>query len=78
MLIYVYLLLVIFYVQDLEGYANIYSGLAKLFRLIHIADHCPQLRVEALKMAIQHVINTHNVAMYQQLYKKLRDATATM
>lgn len=48
--------------------------MAKLFRLIHIADHSPALRLEALKMAIEHVKNTFNVAMYQQLHKKMRDA----
>jgi len=63
--------------QDLEGYINNYTGMAKLLRLIHIADHCPTLRVEALKMAILHVQGTFNVAMYQQLHKKLRDALAS-
>lgn len=56
---------------DLEYYANSYEGLARLYRLIYIADHCPTLRLEALKMAIQYVMNTYNVTMYQQLYKKV-------
>ncbi|CAL8100263.1 unnamed protein product [Orchesella dallaii] len=58
---------------DLESYINSYNGMAKLLRLIHIADHCPSLKVEALKMAINHVQGTFNVAMYQQLHKKLRE-----
>lgn len=61
---------------DLESYANSYSGLAKLHRLIFIADHCPSLRVEAIKMAINYVMaTTYNVTMYQLLHKKLADMT---
>lgn len=59
---------------DLESYANSYSGLAKLCRLIFIADHCPTLRLEAIKMAINYVMaTTYNVNMYQMLHKKLAD-----
>lgn len=61
---------------DLESYANSYSGLAKLHRLIFIADHCPSLRLEAIKMAINYVMaSTYNVTMYQLLHKKLADMT---
>lgn len=61
---------------DLETYANSYSGLAKLHRLIFIADHCPTLRLEAIKMAINCVMaTTYNVTMYQLLHKKLADMT---
>lgn len=55
-------------------YANSYSGLAKLYRLSYIADHCPSLRVEALKMAITQVMTTYNVSLYQSLHKKLLQA----
>ncbi|KAG5678480.1 hypothetical protein PVAND_008150 [Polypedilum vanderplanki] len=59
---------------DLESYANSYTGLARLYRLIYIADHCPTLRLEALKMAINYVMSTtYNVNMYQLLHKKLAD-----
>jgi COP9 signalosome complex subunit 1 len=59
---------------DLESYANSYTGLAKLYRLLFIADHCPSLRLEAIKMAIHYVMSqTYNVNMYQQLHKKLAD-----
>lgn len=57
---------------DLEAYANSYTGLARLYRLMYIADHCPTLRVEALKMAISYVMQTYNVNLYQQLHKKLQ------
>ena len=36
----------------IQTYAASYSGLAKLNRLQFIAEHCPLLRVEALKLAI--------------------------
>lgn len=58
---------------DLEAYANSYEGLARCFRLMYIADHCPLLRVDALKMAIAHVMTTLNTTLYQQLHKKLID-----
>lgn len=60
--------------QDLETYANCYTGLAKLQRLIFIADRCPQLRVEALRMAIHYVQTTYNVNLYTQLHRKLQEA----
>lgn len=56
---------------DIEVYANSYTGLARLYRLIYIADHCPTLRLEALKMAITYVTTTYNVALYQALHKKV-------
>ncbi|XP_071445855.1 COP9 signalosome complex subunit 1 [Hetaerina americana] len=58
---------------DLEAYANSYSGLAKLYRLMYIADHCPSLKLEALKTAINYVMITYNVTLYQQLHKKLQE-----
>ncbi|XP_014248261.1 COP9 signalosome complex subunit 1 isoform X2 [Cimex lectularius] len=59
---------------DLDVYANSYTGLARLYRLMYIADHCPTLRIEALKMAISYVMNTYNVNLYQQLHKKLQQS----
>lgn len=62
---------------DLEAYSNSYTGLARLYRLLYIADHCPLLRVEALRTALNHVQNTYNVAKYQEIHKKLVDAVGT-
>jgi len=56
---------------DLEAYAQGYTGLAAIYRLRFIAHHCPVLRVEALKLAISHVMNTHNTSLYSELHKKL-------
>lgn len=61
---------------DLDAYANSYEGLAKTYRLIYIADHCPSLRLEALKMAITHVMTTLNVNLYKQLHKRLLELNA--
>lgn len=58
---------------DLESYANSYLGLAKLYRLIYIVDHCPSLRLEALKTAISYVMTTYNVNLYQVLHQKLAE-----
>ncbi|XP_017795862.1 PREDICTED: COP9 signalosome complex subunit 1 [Habropoda laboriosa] len=63
---------------DLEVYANSYTGLAKLYRLIYIADHCPMLRIEALKMAISYVMTTYNVSLYVILHKKLVEAVGSL
>lgn len=60
---------------DLEVYSNSYSGLAKLYRLIYIINHCPSLRLEALKMAISYVMTTYNVNLYQMLHQKLTEVT---
>ncbi|KAI1301667.1 COP9 signalosome complex subunit 1 [Halotydeus destructor] len=61
---------------DLEAYANSYSGLAKIDRLVFVANHSPlALRIEAYKMALSYVKeNTYNVSMYNALYQKLSDA----
>lgn len=60
---------------DLETYAASFTGLAKLHRLIFIANHCPSLRLEALKLAVNCVTKTYNVSLYQHLHRKLMDLT---
>ncbi|XP_030572993.1 COP9 signalosome complex subunit 1b [Drosophila novamexicana] len=61
---------------DLEVYANQYTGIARLDRLIYVADVCPLLALEALKMAITYVQSTYNVKVYQMLHKRLADLQA--
>ncbi|XP_030387154.1 COP9 signalosome complex subunit 1b [Scaptodrosophila lebanonensis] len=61
---------------DLEVYANQYIGIARLHRLIYVADVCPVLSLEALKMAITYVQTTYNVSLYQVLHKRLSDLQA--
>lgn len=61
--------------KDLEQYAASYSGLMRIERLQFIADRCPPLRVEALKMALSFVQRTFNVDMYEEIHRKLTEAT---
>lgn len=61
---------------DLEATSNAYTGLAKLYRLQFIAEHCPCYRVEALKLAIGYCQATHNTVLYQRLHRKLSDCVA--
>ncbi|XP_029348109.1 COP9 signalosome complex subunit 1b-like [Acyrthosiphon pisum] len=57
---------------DLDTYANNYIGLARIYRLMYIADHCPRLRSDALRLAISHVITTMNANLYRVLHRKLQ------
>lgn len=62
---------------DLESYAANYQGLAKISRLEFIANHCRQLRVDALTLAINYIKeNTFNVQAYNRLFKRLQEAIA--
>ena len=47
----------------------------RIVRLQFIAEHCPQLRVEALKMALSFVQRTFNVDSYEEVHRKLAEAT---
>ena len=65
-------------VKDLEQYASSYSGFMRIERLQFIAEHCPQLRVEALKMALSFVQRTFNVDSYEEVHRKLAEATRSV
>ena len=60
--------------QDLDAYATMYAGMAKLLRLMHIASRCRALRVDALRLALGHVQTTHNVSMYRSIHSQLVEA----
>ncbi|KAK3091694.1 hypothetical protein FSP39_021926 [Pinctada imbricata] len=62
---------------DLDQYAGQFSGLAKLNRLLFIADHCPTLKVESLRMALSYVMTTYNTNLYQQIHRKLHEAVTS-
>lgn len=53
-----------------------YKGMARLLRLLYVADHCPPLAVEALRIALTTVMTTFNTSLYLTIHKKLLDATA--
>ncbi|ESO84218.1 hypothetical protein LOTGIDRAFT_184282 [Lottia gigantea] len=59
---------------DLEQYSAQYTGLAKLHRLMFVADHCPSLRVEALRMALSYSMTTYNANLYQVIHQKTQEA----
>ncbi|XP_041362526.1 COP9 signalosome complex subunit 1-like isoform X1 [Gigantopelta aegis] len=61
---------------DLEQYSAQYTGLAKLNRLVFIAEHCPSLKIEALRMALTHAMTTYNTNFYQVVHKKLQEAVS--
>ncbi|KAH8281842.1 hypothetical protein KR054_003293 [Drosophila jambulina] len=56
---------------NLPSYADRYSDIPRLHRLKFIAKVCPQLRVPALRLAIDHVKTTYNVKLYDELYRSL-------
>lgn len=62
---------------DLETMAAQYKGMARLLRLLYVADHCPLLAVEALRIALSTVMTTFNTSLYLTIHKKLLDATAS-
>jgi COP9 signalosome complex subunit 1 len=61
---------------DLDAYIANYKGHTKINRLEFIADRCPALQIEALKLAITELknIQTLNIPRYANLVKKLNDA----
>nr|CAB3250794.1 COP9 signalosome complex subunit 1 [Phallusia mammillata] len=59
---------------DLDAYASGYKGIMKIERLLFVAAHAPSLKVEALRMALQFVRNSLNVALYEEVHKKLNEA----
>ncbi|KAG0349349.1 cop9 signalosome complex subunit [Podila humilis] len=61
---------------DLDTYIANYKGHTKINRLEFIAERCPSLQVDALKMAVEEMKNnqTLNVQRYVNLVKKLQDA----
>ncbi|KAI8794389.1 COP9/signalosome complex subunit Csn1 [Biomphalaria glabrata] len=62
---------------DLDHYASQYVGLARLNRLLFIAEHCNSLKIEALRMALNYTMKTtFNTSLYQIIHHKLVQATS--
>ena len=59
---------------DLEMYSSGFTGLMRINRLVFLAEHCPPLRIEALKMALGYVMETFNTQYYSTIHKQLVDA----
>ena len=56
---------------ELESYAAGYASQGRIDRLLFIADHCSALRIEALKLALQYVMETHNITCFQSIHRRL-------
>ncbi|CAD5232303.1 unnamed protein product [Bursaphelenchus xylophilus] len=57
---------------DLDSIVNSFSSEALIIRLLFVADVCPPLRSEALKILIEHVKNnTQNVNAYTLIYHRI-------
>lgn len=59
---------------DLDMYVSGYTGLIRINRLIFLAEHCPLLRIDALKLALNYVLETYNTQLYVSIHKQLSDA----
>ena len=53
---------------DLESHSNAYTGLAKLYRLQFIAEHCPVYSIEALKLAIRSGVSQSDLMFHFIFY----------
>jgi len=56
---------------SLDSYIGNYSGYTRLFRLLHIADHCKALELDALKLAHDIVKTTLNTGLYSTICDKI-------
>lgn len=59
---------------DLDTYCAGFTGLMRIHRLVFLAEHCPPIRVDALKLAITHLLETYNTQLYTSIHKQLTDA----
>ncbi|XP_055334015.1 COP9 signalosome complex subunit 1-like isoform X2 [Paramacrobiotus metropolitanus] len=62
---------------DLDTFVGSHAGISKTQRLLHIAKHCPPLRVDAFKMVLKHLVETsQDVTLYHKVYDDLKAALA--
>ncbi|KAH6877424.1 G protein pathway suppressor 1 [Coprinopsis sp. MPI-PUGE-AT-0042] len=52
---------------DLEGYISNYTGRTAIERLIHIILTCPSIAPEAFQLAVQHIHQSRDPSLYQNL-----------
>lgn len=57
--------------MDLEWYSSNYIGFSRVFRLEFVADNFPQMRIEALKLALMELSGSYNTETYQKLHEQL-------
>ncbi|KAF8523719.1 G protein pathway suppressor 1 [Hysterangium stoloniferum] len=49
---------------ELDAYIANYSGRMTVYRLLHIARHCPSLAPTATDLAIQYILQSSNISLY--------------
>ena len=59
---------------DIDTYSSGFTGLMRINRLIFLAEHCPPLKIDVLKLVINYVMETYNTALYTSLHKQLTEA----
>ena len=59
---------------DLDMYVSGFTGLMRVNRLIFLADHCPPLRIDALRLALNFIIETFNSQLYIAVHKQLTES----
>jgi COP9 signalosome complex subunit 1 len=59
---------------DLDLYTAGYVGYMRIGRLMYLADHCPPLRIDALRMVLSYITETYNTSLYASVHKQLVDA----
>jgi COP9 signalosome complex subunit 1 len=52
---------------DLESYSSNYTGRTSIERLIHIMVHCPSIAPEAFQLCVQHIHQSRDPSLYQNL-----------
>ncbi|KAF8801237.1 PCI-domain-containing protein [Phlegmacium glaucopus] len=63
---------------DLESYSSNYTGRTSIERLIHIMLHCPSIAPEAFQLCVQHIHQSRDPSLYQNLlaaYEQLANNT---
>ncbi len=63
---------------DLDLYSLGFTGLMRINRLIFLAEHCPTIRIDALKQAISFVLETYNTQLYTFIHKQLSEACSKL
>jgi hypothetical protein len=59
---------------ETDMYTSGFTGLMRIYRLVFLAEHCPTIRIDALKLAINYVLETYNTQLYSSIHKQLTEA----
>jgi COP9 signalosome complex subunit 1 len=61
---------------DLEGYVSNYSGRTAIDRLTFIMSVCPSIAPEAFQLCVQHIHQSRDPSLYQNLYQAYEQLTS--